>query len=139
MLSSYEQLTNEQKHIVNLSSGDHLVIAPPGTGKTELLSFRIKKAIESGVSPNDIVCLTFTNRAAKNMVNRIQDYSISKSIFVGNIHSFCRNLLFTNKLISQNYAILDEADTELLLDEAKKTNGLFSTDLKYNELLELNL
>ncbi len=139
MLSSYEQLTNEQNYIVDLSSGDHLVIAPPGTGKTELLSFRIKKAIESGVSLNDIVCLTFTNRAAKNMVNRIQDYSISKSVFVGNIHSFCRNLLYSNKLISQNYAILDEADTELLVDEAKKIAGLSSTNLKHNELLELNL
>ena len=82
-------LSPEQQKIVDLESGQHLVLAPPGTGKTELLVHRIEKAINN-FPQDEIACLTFTNRAAKNMVDRIKREIGENDVFIGNIHSFCK-------------------------------------------------
>ena len=60
-------LTDEQQQVVAISAGRHLVLAPPGSGKTELLSQRIVRAAESGIDPARMLCATFTNRAAFEM------------------------------------------------------------------------
>ena len=57
-------LTDEQQKVVAISAGRHLVLAPPGSGKTEMLSQRIVRAVESGIDPARMLCATFTNRAA---------------------------------------------------------------------------
>ena len=82
-------LTNQQQRIVNLETGQHLVLAPPGTGKTELLVQRLSYAIKRGIDQERMICLTFTNRAAKNMLDRVEKEVGEHSIFIGNIHSFC--------------------------------------------------
>ena len=64
-------LTSEQLSVVNLVSGRHLVLAPPGSGKTEMLSQRIIRALDSGVDPEKMLCATFTNRAAFEMRDRV--------------------------------------------------------------------
>jgi DNA helicase-2/ATP-dependent DNA helicase PcrA len=111
------KLTTEQTKILNLNSGQHLVLAPPGTGKTELLTQRITSAITNGVDPKKMACLTFTNRAAQNMQDRVGEGN--GEVFIGNIHSFCNIYLRKNNLIPQNTSLLDEEDALLLLKEAE--------------------
>jgi DNA helicase II / ATP-dependent DNA helicase PcrA len=109
-------LSPEQQKIVDLESGQHLVLAPPGTGKTELLVHRIEKAINN-FPQDEIACLTFTNRAAKNMVDRIKREIGENDVFIGNIHSFCSKFLRKNNLIPQITSMLDEEDARLLFEE----------------------
>ena len=49
MITKFEDLTTDQKDIVTLSEGQHLILAPPGTGKTELLAHRVEKALSNGI------------------------------------------------------------------------------------------
>jgi len=110
-------LTNEQTTIVNLNQGQHLVLAPPGTGKTELLVQRLSNAIKNGTQQNEMICLTFTNRAAKNMIDRVEKEIGKHEVFIGNIHSYCNTFLRKNKIIPQATSLLDEEDVELLFKE----------------------
>lgn len=112
------KLSEEQITIVELFDGQHLVLAPPGTGKTELLAQRVNYALKRGVNPDEMICLTFTNRAAKGMKERIEEKYPDSNVFIGNIHHFSSDFLFRNRLIPQCTSLLDEEDTELLLKEA---------------------
>tara|TARA_B110000503_G_scaffold141599_1_gene235621 strand:- start:949 stop:4515 length:3567 start_codon:yes stop_codon:yes gene_type:complete len=88
------QLTEKQRLLSETLSGKHFVNAPPGTGKTHLLVSRICNASNT-FSPEDIVCLTFTNRAAKEMKDRIKSKIGDSDFFIGNIHAFCMHFLLT--------------------------------------------
>ena len=110
-------LTNEQLKIVHLNKGNHLVIAPPGTGKTEILTQRVFYHLNNFL-PNEMICLTFTNRAALNMKKRIQN----SDIFIGNIHSFCEMFLKKEKLVSNNVSIIDEVEVEHIIKEINTLN-----------------
>ncbi|MGK9475782.1 ATP-dependent helicase [Melioribacter sp. OK-6-Me] len=112
------RLSREQQGVVKLSEGKHIVFAPPGTGKTEILAHRINYALAHNVNPEEMLCLTFTNRAAKNMQTRIENYNGSHSVFVGNLHSFSYRFLIKNKLLPRYTALMDEEDSYLLLREA---------------------
>ena len=132
---SETQLSQEQQKIVDLESGQHLVLAPPGTGKTELLVHRIRKAIQY-IPHDQIACLTFTNRAAKNMVDRIRQEIGENDVFIGNIHSYSSKFLRKNNLIPQITSMMDEEDTDLLFKEI--IFDLKAPDLKPNELSQFN-
>ena len=109
--------TNEQQIILDLKEGLHLVLAPPGSGKTELLAQRVYNAKDNGYNDGDIACLTFTNRAAKGMKERILKKYPNNEITIGNIHYFCSNFLHKNRVIPLNTSILDEGDTEQLISD----------------------
>jgi len=111
------KLSNEQQKIVDLYEGQHLVLAPPGTGKTELLVHRLSNAINSGIPQEEIACLTFTNRAAENMVERVHQEIGDNDIFIGNIHSFCNRYLIKNNLIPQITSLLDEEDQRQMFSD----------------------
>ena len=135
-------LSKEQSKLVHLTKGKHLVLAPPGTGKTELLSHRILYALQNGVKAEEMVCLTFTNRAAKAMKERIEQKDPDCKVFVGNIHTFCLSFLRKNKLIPQETVLLDEEDTAVLiqeiLQEKKLTLAHFGLNFKLDDLVRLN-
>lgn len=103
---------SEQLKAINACDGYFLVLAPPGCGKTDILSERIIRAKEQGVSFDDMLCLTFTNRASKGMRDRVKQKvgEDANSIFVGNVHRFCSNFIFSNALVPENSAIIDERD-----------------------------
>ena len=65
--TNHMNLTSEQSAIVDLADGRHLVLAPPGSGKTEMLSLRIIRALSLMVPPDKMLCATFTNRTAFEM------------------------------------------------------------------------
>ena len=74
-----------QKKVITLDSGYHLVLAPPGCGKTDILAERVVRALSCGVSLDDMLCLTFTNRAARGMRSRILENVIPPSLTSRNL------------------------------------------------------
>ncbi len=100
-----------QQQIIDILGGTHLVLAPPGCGKTQILAERIRRAHEQGVSYADMLCLTFTNRAARGMRERINsniDDRSTADVFVGNVHRYCSRFLFDNHIVPAESAIIDD-------------------------------
>lgn len=109
-----------QREAIEISGGRHLVLAPPGCGKTDILTERVVHAHEQGVEYRNMLCLTFTNRAAKGMAQRIADRTgnpVPDDLFVGNIHRYCSQLLFNEGIVNHNSAIIDESDVENIIQE----------------------
>jgi DNA helicase-2/ATP-dependent DNA helicase PcrA len=127
---NFDKYTDEQKNIITLKSGNHIVLAPPGTGKTEILSQRILFALENNVKPQEMLCLTFTNRAAKNMKDRVQQHYKNDDLFIGNIHSFCENFIKEKQIVPANISILDEEDTNILIRELNTIEKVNDYQLK---------
>jgi DNA helicase-2/ATP-dependent DNA helicase PcrA len=110
--------TEEQRQVIALDSGRHLVLAPPGTGKTELLAQRMLWAVAHGVDPARMICLTFTIRAARNMEERIASRIHAHLPFaVGNVHHFCAALLFERQLVPRAWTVIDEPTQREFLNE----------------------
>ena len=107
--------TPKQEEVISLNSGYNMVLAGPGCGKTDILAERVARAYEKGdYRLEDMLCLTFTNRAARGMLDRIKtrlgnDY---EDLFVGNIHRYCSHFLYQNGIIPAETAILDDVDLE---------------------------
>ena len=109
-----------QQQAIEISGGRHLVLAPPGCGKTDILTERVIHAHDQGMDYGDMLCLTFTNRAAKGMALRIADRTgnpVPDDLFVGNIHRYCSQMLFNQGLVNHNSAIIDEGDVENIIQE----------------------
>lgn len=116
------EFDDEQKDVIKIDKGYNLVLAPPGCGKTAILAERIRYAHQNGVEYKDMMCLTFTNRASKGMKERIEKVSgteVPQDLFVGNIHRYCSQFLYEEKVVNQNAAIIDEYDTLDILGEIK--------------------
>ena len=108
-----------QREMIEAQGGFHLVLASPGCGKTQILTERIRRAHDvEGVAYADMLCLTFTNRAARGMLERI-NANIADSgvgdVFVGNVHRFCSKFLFGNGLIAAESSVIDEDDAISIL------------------------
>jgi DNA helicase II / ATP-dependent DNA helicase PcrA len=110
------QFDEDQREVLDLCSGRHRVLAPPGSGKTELLSHRVRLAVQRGVDPGRMACLTFTNRAARVMKERIP--LDCKEVFVGNFHAFGIAFLKRNGHFPLCGAVLDEEDSHQLVTES---------------------
>ena len=96
-----------------------LLLAGPGCGKTHILAERVAAARERhGVRFADMLCLTFTNRAARAMRDRIAARlgELPEGLYVGNIHRFCLRLLRAGGLISADTSMLDEEDAAGFID-----------------------
>lgn len=107
------RMTSSRK-VITLDSGYHLVLAPPGCGKTDILAERVVRALSCGVSLDDMLCLTFTNRAARGMRSRILERlqaSGEMSLFVGNVHRFCSHYLFDNNVVARDTTVIDEQES----------------------------
>lgn len=105
------ELADDQREVVEICSGSHLVLAPPGSGKTEMLSQRILRAVKDGVDPAKMLCATFTNRAAFEMRDRVKREGESCSLpDVGNLHHFCHRFLVSEGRLSPRVHVLDEGE-----------------------------
>lgn len=123
------QLNPEQQKAVIQKNGALLVIAGAGSGKTRVITARIAHLIlHEGVDPQSIVALTFTNKAAKEMLERIEYFlgDRERMPFIGTFHSYCLNLLKRNqdKLDVPFFSILDEDDKQKLLSDIIKRNNV---------------
>ena len=114
------QLNPEQAQAVLGSEGPSMVLAGAGSGKTRVLTYRIAHLIANGVSPFNILALTFTNKAAKEMRERIEKIvgANARNIWMGTFHSvFSRILRIEHAKLNypSNFTIYDTADTKSLI------------------------
>lgn len=121
-------LNDKQLEAVKHKDGPCLVLAGAGSGKTKVLTQRIINLIDSGVSPYNILAITFTNKAAKEMRNRVENElgSITDSIFIGTFHSFGLRILRENYIdigYASNITILDTDDAKAIVKRILKENG----------------
>lgn len=128
-----KQYDERQQEVIQAEGGYHLVLAAPGCGKTEVLAERIRQAASKGIGFDQMLCLTFTNRAARGMTERIRSmegiaHEGLDRLYVGNIHRFCSKILFEKEVIPAESAIIDEEDSISILadilgeDELKVCN-----------------
>lgn len=116
-------LDGSQRPVVEATGGYHLVLAPPGCGKTHILAERIRYAHEvNGVPYEDMLCLTFTNRAAREMTNRIHsliDDDSLTDLMVGNVHRFCSRFLFDGDRVPADTSIIDDDEAMSIIADYK--------------------
>lgn len=130
-----ENLNKEQREAVQTVAGPLLILAGAGSGKTKVLTTRIAYMIKNGIKPKNILAVTFTNKAAKEMKARLGSMigeSIVKYMWVGTFHGICGRILRENidrysfpsgKKLDKNFTIYDDNDTSAVLKQAiKKLN-----------------
>ena len=120
---NYEKLNKSQYEAVMHDKGPALLLAGAGTGKTRTLIYRVAHLIESGVSPESILLLTFTNKAANEMKERAEKMLKEKcGITACTYHSFCVKMLrFYGKMagISPDFTIISGPDEADIIDIVK--------------------
>ena len=135
-MSDYiKQLNPEQRKAVNHAKGPLMVIAGAGSGKTRVLTCRIVHLIRLGISPHNILSLTFTNKASKEMRNRIEQIvgdSDAKSLWMGTFHSlFSKILRFESEKLNYppSFTIYDTDDSKSLVRSIIKELNLLKSYL----------
>ena len=121
-----DTLNKEQKNAVMHIDGPCLVVAGAGSGKTKVLTTRIAHLIESGIYSGNILAITFTNKAAKEMKERISKIVDNNYAFVGTFHSFGLRIIKENYEalgLSKNFTILDSDDVLSIIKKLLKDNG----------------
>ena len=111
-----EQLNSEQLKAVNHIDGPMLVLAGAGSGKTKVLTTRIANLIENGVKPYNILAITFTNKAAGEMRERVNNIINAHDAFIGTFHSFGL------KIIRENSALFNLTSAFTLIDTEDQTS-----------------
>jgi len=126
-LNYLENLNKAQREAVISTEGPALIIAGAGSGKTRVLTYRIAHLLKQGVKPSTILALTFTNKAAREMKERIAEVAgekISRYLWMGTFHSiFSRILRAEHEIIGfpSNFTILDASDSKNLIKSIIKS------------------
>ena len=123
----YTGLNDEQKHAVTVSDSSLLIVAGAGTGKTRVLVEKIMYLLKIGVPGNAVLALTFTNKAADEMRNRLHAYSGRGMPFVGTFHSFCVSLLreyHTQAGVPERFVIFDRDACRRVLKRCMKQEAV---------------
>jgi len=130
-----KDLNEAQVMAVEQLEGPCMIVAGAGSGKTRVLTYKIAYLIESGVSPYEILALTFTNKAANEMKHRIFRLvgSSASNIWMGTFHSvFARILRNEAQFIGfdRNFSIYDDDDSEKLTETVMKEMGISTENFK---------
>lgn len=126
-----DKLNDKQKEAVLHMDGPCLVIAGAGSGKTKVLTTRIANLIDSGVSPYNILAITFTNKAAKEMRERLELLVPNNNTFVGTFHSFGVRIIRENYDLlglNRNFTILDSDDVTTIIKRIMKEKNIDSKE-----------
>ncbi len=135
-----DELNEAQKAPVLHKDGPLMVIAGAGSGKTRVLTYRIAHLMAQGVDSFNILALTFTNKAAREMKKRIADIvgnSESKNLWMGTFHSvFAKLLRFDGDKLGypSNFTIYDTQDSQRLIASIIKEMGLDKDIYKYKQI-----
>jgi DNA helicase-2/ATP-dependent DNA helicase PcrA len=125
------RLTASQQKAVFHREGPLLVIAGPGSGKTRVITFRIAALIDSGVPPQNICAITFTNKAAEEMRQRAVSLGSSAGAHISTFHSLCVRILRRYSEvagITPNFSIYDDSDQAKCVKQAITDCNLNTTD-----------
>lgn len=130
MQSLLDGLNREQQQAVQHTEGPLLILAGAGSGKTKVLTVRIAYLLAQGVNPYEILAITFTNKAAKEMKSRIEGLvgDVANRIWLSTFHSFCAKFLrfeLDNFLgYNSNFTIYDTSDSQVVIKAALKALNL---------------
>jgi DNA helicase-2/ATP-dependent DNA helicase PcrA len=121
LINYREVLNDEQRAVVLAGQGPLLVIAGAGSGKTRTVTYRVARLIEAGVAPARIMLVTFTNRAAREMLSRVEGLlgAEVRRVWGGTFHSIANRLLRRHAVslgYENNFSILDSEDAKDLID-----------------------
>ncbi len=130
------ELNQAQYDAVTSTEGPHLVIAGAGSGKTRVLVYRTAYLVEQGVDPRNILLLTFTRRAATQMLERASHILDDRcqQVSGGTFHSFANAMLrrYADRIgLSRNFSILDQQDSENLVGLLRKSRGFDKLDKRF--------
>ncbi|MBQ9425617.1 MAG: UvrD-helicase domain-containing protein [Erysipelotrichaceae bacterium] len=138
----FSQLNENQKQAV-IDQSDHIrIIAGAGSGKTRVLTMRIAYLIEKmDVKPYHILSITFTNKAAREMKNRINDMlkDAGSGCWISTIHSLCMRILsedISALNYPKNFTVVDADDQRQILKEAYKEIGIDKKEYPYGNVLD---
>ena len=142
MASPIAALNPRQKEAATTIEGPLLVLAGAGTGKTKVITCRIAYMIEKGIPPQQILGVTFTNKAAREMRERLDlmvPAELSAKVTLGTFHSFCARIL--HKFIhlaghyNSSFSIADDADQISLVRQAAAELGYSKKEIKSSDAL----
>lgn len=131
-------LTDPQKAAVEHFDGPLIVLAGPGSGKTRVITYRIARLMQRGVHADEILALTFTNKAAREMSERVHGLLKGIQVQVSTFHSFCARLLrrFPDQVgLKANFTILDSTDQVQLVRRIMKDIGFDTSTLNPRRVL----
>lgn len=141
ILESIQTLNDKQRQAVLTTQGPLLIAAGAGSGKTRVLTHRIAYLIEQeNVNPWNILAITFTNKAAREMKERIERLvgPHAESIWVSTFHAMCARILRREALAigyDQNFSIIDQGQQQTLMKQILKELNLDSQRFNYKEML----
>lgn len=125
------ELNPEQLWATENTEGPMLVLAGAGSGKTKVLTYRIAYLLEQGVPPWEILAITFTNKAAGEMKERVSDLagSLAREVWLSTFHSFCvrflrKEIVYLNRKYDERFVIYDSSETLALLRQCLKEMNL---------------
>lgn len=137
-MSATGDLNPAQLEAVEHRDGPLLVLAGPGSGKTRVITRRIARLIESGIYPSRILALTFTNKAAREMEERVAGLMPGSRVWVSTFHRFCAQLLrrYGQAVgLQPNFSILDSSDQGALIREVLSEQNIDSSHFSPGKLL----
>ena len=124
---SLSSLNENQNEAVRLSGSSGLILAGAGSGKTKVLTTRIAYLVDGGMPVDKILAVTFTNKASKEMKERIGKFGIDvKDLWIGTFHSLANKLLRIHHVkagLSKSFYILDNQEQQSLIKKVIKNNG----------------
>lgn len=128
-------LNKEQKEAVLYNDGPLLIIAGAGSGKTRAITYKVAYLVDSGVSPQNILAITFTNKAASEMKERVEKLlgTDAKKVFISTFHKFCVRVLRTyieTIGYNRNFTIYDTDDQRKLLNKIIRDFGFDEKKIK---------
>jgi len=131
-----DELNQEQLDVVMAGEGPMLVIAGAGSGKTRALTYRVSRLIEDGVDPSDILLLTFTNKAAREMLSRVEQLVTidTRRIWGGTFHSIGNRLLRQHAATigyRSSFTILDAEDAKEMMESSISSLGIKTLDKRF--------
>ncbi|MFA5211294.1 MAG: ATP-dependent helicase [Patescibacteria group bacterium] len=136
MIDFAKELNKEQLEIIQNGDGYSLVLAGAGSGKTRVITYRVAYLLEKGVKPENILLLTFTNKAADEMTQRIVKLNAleKKMPWAGTFHHIAYKILLKYSTLigyQNNFSILDSEDSRDLIKFCLKTENIKSTYKKF--------
>jgi DNA helicase-2/ATP-dependent DNA helicase PcrA len=131
-----KELNEQQLEVVMAGAGPILVIAGAGSGKTRTLTYRVARLLESGVPPHQILLLTFTNKAAREMLHRVSALvpGDDRRITGGTFHHVGNLVLRRNAALvgyQPNFTILDREDARELMDDLASRHRMSDEGIKF--------
>jgi DNA helicase II / ATP-dependent DNA helicase PcrA len=134
MIDFERELNPSQLDAVRSVDGPLLVIAGAGSGKTRVIEYRVLYLVQQGIAPQSILLLTFTRKAASQMLARASRHDLRcSSVEGGTFHSFAYRILkkYASRLGFQSFTILDEADAENAVNLCVGKLGLDTSDKRF--------